>query len=126
SDRPDGRCWYTTPLDWYTTKVGIHFCDCIGLTEPAVFMPTADSQLEFDDLRPEGSGEGARGEFWLKGDVVTCACPDCGSPMTIRTWLMAADCWVCGSNVVLTEEQQREVQRLIEAQAQKAAPAVET
>ncbi len=86
-------------------------------------MPRGDSQLEFGDLRPAGRvGGGARGEFFLKGNVVTCACPDCGSPMTIRLWLMAADCWVCGSNVVLTEEQQREVKRLLEeVQAQKAA-----
>src|SRR5262245_37711512 len=78
-------------------------------------MPRGDSQLEFGDLRPEGRpGGAARGQFFLKGNVVTCACPDCGSPMTIRLWLMAADCWVCGSNVILSEEEQREVKRLLE------------
>jgi outer membrane biosynthesis protein TonB len=93
-------------------------------------MARGDSQLEFGDLRPEGrDGSGARGQFFLKGNVVTCSCPDCGSPMTIRLWLMAADCWVCGANVVLSEEQQQEVKRLLaEAQAQQAAApaAVET
>ncbi len=84
--------------------------------------------MEFGDLRPEGrEGDSARSQFFLQGNSVTCACPDCGSPMTIRLWLMAADCWVCGSNVVLTEEQQREVQRLLEqSQAQQAAPRVES
>ncbi len=87
-------------------------------------MARGDSQLEFGDLRPEGrEGAPPRSQFFLKGNTVTCACPDCGSPMAIRLWLMAADCWVCGANVVLNEEQQREVQRLLEeAQAQQTVP----
>src|SRR5687767_8363363 len=79
-------------------------------------MSLADSQLEFDDLQPDGVAGPVepRAGIFLNGDVVCCACPDCGSPMTIRIWLMAADCWVCGASVILTEEQQREVERLLQ------------
>jgi hypothetical protein len=34
--------------------------------------------------------------------------------MTIRLWLLIADCWKCGISVELTEEQQREAQQLLE------------
>ncbi len=65
--------------------------------------------------------------FWLDGEVLGCACPDCGSPMSIRLWLAVADCWRCGASVELTEEQQRAAQRLIQ-QAQQSVhstPAVQ-
>jgi hypothetical protein len=55
-----------------------------------------------------------KGKFWLEGDVLMCACPDCQAPMSIRLWLMVADCWRCGASIELTEEQEREVQRLLE------------
>jgi type IV secretory pathway VirB10-like protein len=80
-------------------------------------MSRADSQLDFGDLRPQENGSETgppRAGIFLNGDVVCCACPDCGSPLTIRVWLMAADCWVCGAAVILTEEQQREVERLLQ------------
>ncbi len=68
---------------------------------------------------------GHKGKFWLEGDVLMCACPDCQAPMSIRLWLMAADCWQCGASIELTEEQEREVQRLLEQRRQEtAAPPV--
>lgn len=33
--------------------------------------------------------------------------------MTVRLWLMVADCWQCGASIELTEEQEREAQRLL-------------
>ena len=59
--------------------------------------------------------------IWLNGDVLSCACPDCGSPMSIRLWLMLADCWLCGTTLELTEEQEREARRLL-ADQEPAAP----
>lgn len=56
------------------------------------------------------------GPFWLSGDVLLCACPDCGAPMTVRVWLMIADCWRCATSIELTVEQQEEVRRLLERQ----------
>ncbi|MEX2026858.1 MAG: hypothetical protein WEH44_06145, partial [Pirellulaceae bacterium] len=58
--------------------------------------------------RPNGQA-GTKGSFWLEGDVLMCACPDCQAPMSVRLWLMVADCWRCGASIELTEEQEREV-----------------
>jgi hypothetical protein len=83
-------------------------------------MSTAsDSSM---DLRFEplvaGGAEGAvgpvgDGQLWLDGGVLSCACPDCGAPMSIRLWLLVADCWRCGASFELTEDQEREAYRLL-------------
>lgn len=69
----------------------------------------------------KGTAGGAT--VWLDGNVLTCACPDCGAPISIRLWLMLADCWRCGTSVELTEEQQRLAQQLLD-KANKTAAAV--
>ena len=61
------------------------------------------------------------GMFWLDGDVLMCACPDCSAPMTIRLWLMIADCWRCETSIELTLEQEREVRRLLERHAKQTS-----
>jgi hypothetical protein len=58
--------------------------------------------------------ESADGTMWLRGDVLMCACPECSAPMSVRLWLMLADCWRCATTIELNEEQEREVQRLLE------------
>ena len=61
---------------------------------------------------------------WLDGDVLACACPQCHALMSIRAWLMVGDCSRCGTSVELTEEQEREVLRLLRLRKQtRAAPA---
>ena len=68
----------------------------------------------------------APGQIWLDGDVILCACPDCSAPMSVRFWLMLADCWRCGASIELSEEQERQVQQLLaerERQQQAAASA---
>ncbi|MBC7856490.1 MAG: terpene cyclase/mutase family protein, partial [Pirellulaceae bacterium] len=62
------------------------------------------------------------GTLWLEGDVLMCACPDCRAPMSVRLWLMAADCWNCGASVELTQEQEREAIRLLKEREDAAAP----
>jgi hypothetical protein len=44
--------------------------------------------------------------------------------MSIRLWLLVADCWRCGASLELTEEQEREALRLLEERdaAQKTPP----
>ncbi|HUG66813.1 MAG TPA: hypothetical protein VMM76_03610 [Pirellulaceae bacterium] len=68
------------------------------------------------------------GNVWLNGDVLMCACPDCRAPMSIRFWLMVADCWQCGTSIELSEEQEREARRLLadHGQAALATAAVPT
>ncbi len=102
-------------------------------------MSTAsqDSGIEYDFETiptPRPSGEvlaSADGTFWLDGDVLACACPDCGAPMSIRLWLMVADCFRCGASLELTEEQEREALDLLKqaerakrAESQAAAAAI--
>jgi hypothetical protein len=67
--------------------------------------------------------------LWLNGDVLACACPECGAPMTIRLWLMVADCWRCGTSIELTEEQEAAARRLLErrtADARNTEPVATT
>lgn len=64
----------------------------------------------------------AKGKFWFDGSAILCACPDCGAPMSVRQWLLIADCWRCGASIELTEEQEREVERLLAERP--AGPAV--
>ncbi len=62
--------------------------------------------------------------FYLAGGVVGCACPDCGGPMSVRLWLMMADCHQCGCSIELTEEHEREIHALLAhaRQSQELAP----
>ena len=58
-----------------------------------------------------------------------CRCPDCHAPLSVRAWLMVADCWRCGTSIELTEEQEQEAHRLLAEQERQtlrettAAPA---
>jgi hypothetical protein len=61
-------------------------------------------------------------EFWLDGDAIFCACPDCGAPMSVRLWLMLAECWRCGASIELSEEQERLVERLLSDPAPMPPP----
>lgn len=77
-------------------------------------MSTADSQSQVDvTFGPRTTSRNNQG-IWLNGDVLTCACPECGAPMSIRLWLMVADCWRCGTSIELTEEQERVARQLLE------------
>lgn len=75
-----------------------------GPIAPAAAVPTVVS----------ASAAERSGTFWLDGDVLMCACPDCRAPMSVRLWLMVADCWNCGTSIELSDEQEREARRLIE------------
>ncbi|MBN1851437.1 MAG: terpene cyclase/mutase family protein [Pirellulales bacterium] len=61
-------------------------------------MPTASSETSTDQgVRDEGD----RVHPFQTG-VVGCACPDCGAPMSVRLWLMTADCWQCSRSIDLS------------------------
>ena len=70
----------------------------------------------------------AAGTAWMNGGVLMCACPECTAPMSIRLWLMVADCWQCGTSIELSEELIREAERLLseqgDPQQQTGSPAV--
>jgi hypothetical protein len=69
-------------------------------------------------LPQSGDALQGRGGMTLDGGVLACPCPDCRAPMSIRLWLMTADCWLCGTSIELTLEQQQEAERLLKASQQ--------
>jgi len=85
---------------------------------------THDSAIEIRRLptnRP-AKPRVAAGDFWLEGDVLTCACPDCRAPMSVRLWLMSADCWRCGCSFELSIEQERRAREMIAKRERQAGP----
>lgn len=84
---------------------------------------SSDSSMKLDTHPvpvgdPGQGGPAGEAGIWLDGDVLACACPDCGAPMSIRLWLMVADCFRCGASIELTEEQEREALRLLRQREQ--------
>ena len=92
--------------------------------EPVSSVPAAPRRPRKANGKPQT--DRSPGTLWLEGDVLMCACPDCRAPMSVRLWLMAADCWNCGASVELTQEQEREAIRLLKEreEAAAAAPAI--
>jgi hypothetical protein len=72
--------------------------------------------------RAARGGTGAPSNVWLDGEVLACACPDCGAPMSIRIWLALAECRMCGAQVELTEEQERQARELLEKREAGESP----
>ena len=94
---------------------------------PAARQPVAPAVPAGSAPKVPDRFESADGSLWLEGEVLMCACPDCGAPMSIRIWLMVADCWKCTTNIELSEEQEREAQKLLKRREEaikkaKAAP----
>ncbi|MBP87001.1 MAG: hypothetical protein CMJ64_09840 [Planctomycetaceae bacterium] len=92
-------------------------------------LPETPVDAALEDAQPAAMPPtGLRsGQLWLNGDVLMCACPDCGAPMSIRFWLMIADCWKCDASIELSEEQEREARRLLaERDALPPRPAAPT
>lgn len=58
--------------------------------------------------------ETATGKIWVEGNSLFCACPQCSAPMSVRMWLLTADCWQCGARIQLTREQEEAVERLLQ------------
>lgn len=92
--------------------------------EPLPELPAGQAALP-RGVPVAASERAASGMFWLEGDALMCVCPDCRAPMSVRLWLMVADCWRCGTSIELTEAQEREALRLLKqrAAAQRAAGA---
>lgn len=93
---------------------------------PAAVMSRTGSESSVEGLPPrEGASNGGAAhvsQVWLDGDVLACACPECAAPMSIRLWLRLAECRLCGTQVELTEEQEREAQALLERRGSPVRP----
>ncbi len=79
--------------------------EALMLREPTWTSPWAD------EATPE-----------LEGDVLSCSCPECGSPMSVRLWLRLADCHGCGVSIEMTDEMEREARRHLEKLPRSAKP----
>ena len=78
--------------------------------------PELDAMLgkaDSDDRIATQVIETSSGPVWLCGNAVMCGCPDCEAPVSVRTWLMIADCWYCGGAIELDYEQQRAAEQLV-------------
>ncbi len=89
-------------------------------------MATADhdSSLQIGPAAPGGDAPVPRPAdtaIWLDGGVLACACPKCAAPMSIRLWLLTADCWRCGTSIELSAEQERQALRLLKEQERTGA-----
>jgi hypothetical protein len=109
----------TDPLPFDLNEIAREPTAAPAMPAPAAAtMPAPWSAAAPAPPAPAGEGdeffESPDGSIWLRGEVLMCACPDCTAPMSIRLWLMLADCWRCGTTIELNEEQEREVERLIE------------
>lgn len=63
--------------------------------------------------------ETAEGKIWVEGNSLFCACPQCSAPMSVRMWLLTADCWQCGTRIQLTREQEEAVEQLLREKGRK-------
>jgi Squalene-hopene cyclase C-terminal domain len=54
----------------------------------------------------------------LDGGTVLVACPTCDGPMSVRIWLMEAECWQCGTRIELSQADRAFLEQMI-AQAAK-------
>jgi hypothetical protein len=79
---------------------------------------------EIGSAADKAKRDSPKGNLWLNGDVLACACPDCGGPMSVRLWLMVADCPLCAASIELTAEQRRQAQRLLGRKLDAVVPAV--
>ena len=103
----------------------------LNSTDP---LPTLDVQSNSPDTDfsaplvpvtlPEKNQDPTTGSVWMDGDTLMCGCPHCEAPMSIRLWLMIADCWACQSSMELTEELEREARKLWEQHQAVPTPGV--
>jgi hypothetical protein len=92
-----------------------------AVSRDSVFPPDVDNVGR--GTQPPATGPRSPGEIWLDGNVILCACPDCRAPVSVRLWLMMADCWQCGASIELSEAQERQVEQLLaERQPPPAMP----
>ncbi len=80
-------------------------------TEETGDLPPADAIHESVGTNPNVPMR--IGSVWLDGESLMCSCPDCLAPVTIRHWLMVADCWNCNTAVLLSMEQEEAVRALL-------------
>ncbi|MEC9097017.1 MAG: prenyltransferase/squalene oxidase repeat-containing protein [Planctomycetota bacterium] len=108
ADRPE---MVTFSLESRTPLPDVSELPVVTLTETTEEIPAADVIHETVGVNPNVPMR--VGSIWLDGESLMCSCPDCLAPVTIRHWLMVADCWNCGTAVLLSAEQEQVVKQLM-------------
>ena len=62
------------------------------------------------------------GTIWIEGNSLFVACPTCAAPLSVRMWLLSADCWQCEEQIQLTREQEEAVDKLLKTRNKKEKP----
>lgn len=117
---PKGLPGEAAPLDWVPAEsrpFDSRVADPLPTLDLSSSTPLPANLPAAANGTPAATTPASRGGFWLDGDVLMCTCPECRAPMSIRVWLMIADCWNCGVSIELSEEQIREVERVLEHRA---------
>jgi len=63
-----------------------------------------------------------RGLIWVSRRAIMCTCPECQVPVSVRSWLMLADCWNCEQPIELSVQQRGAIQTLLQQSRDAAAP----
>ncbi|HEV7281694.1 MAG TPA: prenyltransferase/squalene oxidase repeat-containing protein [Pirellulaceae bacterium] len=93
-------------------------------TEPIALTVAPDPEaVAWESLDSGRPAPRRRPAVRLDGGALLCGCPDCGSPMSVRLWLMRADCWRCGTAIEITEEMLDEAERASRRKPKGARPA---
>ena len=70
------------------------------------------------------SSEHRVGPFILDGNSVLCQCPTCGSPMSVRLWLLEAECWQCGTRIEISAAQRAAIEEILERKRETPSAAL--
>lgn len=120
SSRLSRRDWTCIPLDSDQPLPAIH---SPYRTEFSLHESVAAGQVAQRDTGESIrlSVETGAGKIWLEGNSLFCACPQCSAPVSVRLWLLTADCWQCDTRIQLSREQEEAVERLLRSQRNRSA-----
>lgn len=65
------------------------------------------------------------GSFVLEGRTILCECPSCRGPMSVRLWLLEAECWQCGTRIEISESERSELEKALQEIVQPATPRID-
>lgn len=117
-----------------SSAVGLAGLPTLDLESKAPLPPLSDSPIEppasvdpdsvaWESLDSQRGRPRRRPAVCLDGGALLCGCPDCGAPMSVRLWLMRADCWNCGTGIEITDEMLDEAERAARREKKRDRPA---
>ncbi|HMO12597.1 MAG TPA: terpene cyclase/mutase family protein, partial [Pirellulaceae bacterium] len=83
---------------------------------------TAGNPDQLDDYRQRIDTD--QGPIWVSKNAIMCACPNCQAPVSVRLLLMVAECWNCNISIVLSEQQLRAIEALLETTSHQISEVV--